>query len=181
MFDRLGRFAGLGPEMAKIAVESVIDYPALQIETAAVATAKQLIDVHTGEGVLPIIAHTYGIIERYTPQLAPAMHAARQQQGELSFAAINALHYPTRADRDGAVAGAPLARLARRPSRRHRRARRHRDARALGNAFVCGALGQPASTAMARASSGSRLSPSFWPRLHGGSADRRVPLGGRRI
>jgi hypothetical protein len=94
LFDRLGRFAGLGPEMAKIAAESVIDYPALQIETAAIATARQLIDVGTGEGVLPIITHTYRIIERYTPQLAPAMRAARQQKGELSFAAINALHYP---------------------------------------------------------------------------------------
>ncbi len=94
LFDRMGRFAGLGPEMAKIAVQSVIDYPALQIETAAVATARQLIDVHTGEGVLPIITHTYRIIERYTPQLAPAMHAARQQKGEISFTTINAVHYP---------------------------------------------------------------------------------------
>jgi len=44
--------------------------------------------------VLPIITHTYRIIERYTPQLAPAMHAARQQKGEISFTAINAVHYP---------------------------------------------------------------------------------------
>ena len=94
LFDRLGRFAGLGPEMAKIVLDSVIDYPGLQIETAAIATGRQLIDVHSGEGVLPIVTHTYRIIERYMPQLAPAMHAARQQKGELSFNAINALHYP---------------------------------------------------------------------------------------
>ncbi len=94
LFDRLGRFAGLGPEMAKITLESVVDYPALQLETAAAATARQMIEVHTGEGVLNVIWHTYGMIEKFTPQLAPAMHAARQQHGELSFAAINAVHYP---------------------------------------------------------------------------------------
>ena len=94
LFDKLGRFAGLGDEMRKIAVGSVVDYPFLQFETAAVASAKQLIAVHTGEGVLNVIWHTYAIVERYTPQLAPAMHAARQQRGELSFTAINAFQYP---------------------------------------------------------------------------------------
>ncbi len=50
--------------------------------------------MHTGEGVLNSIWHTYRIIERYTPQLVPAMRAARQQHGEISFTAINALQYP---------------------------------------------------------------------------------------
>lgn len=94
LFDRLGRFAGLGKEMEKIAVESLIEYPGLQLKTAAIATARQLIDVHTGEGVLNSIWHTYSIIERYTPQLVPAMRAAAQQHGALSFTAINRLHYP---------------------------------------------------------------------------------------
>jgi hypothetical protein len=94
LFDRLGRFAGLGPEMKKIALACVVDYPGLQIKSAALSTAQQLIDVHTGEGVLNIIWHTYSIIEKFTPQLAPAMHAARQQKGELSFTAINAFQYP---------------------------------------------------------------------------------------
>jgi len=76
--------------MQTITVGSVIDFPALQIETAATA----LVAVHTGEGVLNIIWHTYSIIQRYTPQLVPAMRAARQQQGEISFTAINALQYP---------------------------------------------------------------------------------------
>lgn len=94
LFDRLGRFAGLGKEMEKIAVESLIEYPGLQLKTAAIATARQLIEVHTGEGVLNSIWHTYGIIERYAPQLVPAMRTAGQQQGELSFTTINRLHYP---------------------------------------------------------------------------------------
>ena len=94
LFDSLGRFAGLGKEMEKIVVKSLIEYPSLQAEASAIATVKQLIEVHTGEGVVTTVWHTYGIIERYTPQLAPAMHAARQQKGEISFMAINRLQYP---------------------------------------------------------------------------------------
>ena len=85
LFDKLGRFAGLNSEMERIALGSLIEYPDLQFETAAVATAKQLVAVHTGEGVLTTIWHSYRIVERYTPQLAPAMHAARQQHGEIGF------------------------------------------------------------------------------------------------
>jgi hypothetical protein len=94
LFDRLGRFAGLGQEMETIALRCLVDYPGLQIETAIIATTRQLFDVHTGEGVLNSIWHTYGIMEKFTPQLLPAMRAARQQNGELSFTAINDLQYP---------------------------------------------------------------------------------------
>ncbi len=94
LFDSLGRFAGLDQEMEKVAVRSLTEFPALQIETAAVATARQLIDVHTGEGVLPTIWHTYGIIRQYVPQLVPEMRAAHQQHGDIGFTWINRLHYP---------------------------------------------------------------------------------------
>ena len=50
--------------------------------------------MHSGEGVLTSIWHSYAIIERFTPQLVPAMRAARQQQGEVGFTTINRLHYP---------------------------------------------------------------------------------------
>jgi hypothetical protein len=94
LFDKLGRFAGLDQEMADIAVASLIDYPGLQLKTATIATARQLVAVHTGEGVLNSIWHTYGTIRRFTPQLVASMEAARQQHGELSFTAINRLDYP---------------------------------------------------------------------------------------
>lgn len=48
----------------------------------------------TGEGILTTIWHTYVIIERYTPSVVPMMRAARQQQGEIGFAAINAVDEP---------------------------------------------------------------------------------------
>lgn len=94
LFDKLGRFGGLDREMGTIAWRSLIAYPGLQVQTALVATARQLFAVHSGEGVLPTVWHTYGIIERYTPGLTPTMHAARQQHGEISFATLNELHYP---------------------------------------------------------------------------------------
>jgi hypothetical protein len=94
LFDSLGRFAGLGKEMEKIAVDSLLEYPVLQAETAAVATAKQLVAVHTGEGVVHWTWHTYFIIQDFAPQLLPTMWAARQQRGDISFRAINALQYP---------------------------------------------------------------------------------------
>jgi MFS family permease len=94
LFNSLGRFAGLAPEMEKIVVQSLIEYPGLQAKTAAIATAKQLIEVHTGEGVINAVWHTYGVIERYTPQLARAMHAAHQQRGDIGFTIINSVHYP---------------------------------------------------------------------------------------
>ena len=94
LFDKLGRFAGLGQEMADIAVASVIDYPGQQLKTATVATARQFVAVRTGEGVLNSIWHTYGTVRRFTPQLVAPMEAARQQHGEISFTAINRLDYP---------------------------------------------------------------------------------------
>ena len=143
LFDRLGRFAGLGAEMEQIAVASVLAYPALQAETAALATGKQLIDVRTGEGVVTAIWHTYAIIERYTPQLGPAMRAARQQAGDIGFSAINRLHYPLALM---AMALLPLIMLlawrATLPPDIGELAATVTLA-LLANAFVCGALSNP--------------------------------------
>lgn len=94
VFNKLGRFDGLGDEMRTIVLASLAEYPALQLETALAAAAKQLVSVRSGEGVLTTIWHTYGIIERYTPSALPAMRAARQQHNELRFKAINVVHVP---------------------------------------------------------------------------------------
>ena len=93
-FNELGRFAGLGDEMRTIVLESLAEYPRAQIETAVSASARQLVKVESGEGVLNTIWHTYGIIERYMPSAVPAMRAARQQHGEVSFGALNEVQVP---------------------------------------------------------------------------------------
>jgi len=94
IFNKLGRFAGLEDEMRRIVLGSLRDYPAMQLRAALVATARQLVAIGTGEGVLTTIWHTYGIIEHYTPADVPAMRAARQQKGELDFKTINAIDQP---------------------------------------------------------------------------------------
>jgi hypothetical protein len=80
--------------MGRIALDSLRDYPAMQAQAAAVAFARQLINVRSGEGVNNDIWHTYAIIQRYTPWAASQMQAARQQAGPLGFPTINELHYP---------------------------------------------------------------------------------------
>ncbi len=94
VFIKFGRFAGLGDEMGKIALESLREYPALQLRAAANAFARQLVNVRSGEGVNNDVWHTYAIIRRHTPWAVPQMQAARQQAGPLGFPAVNALHYP---------------------------------------------------------------------------------------
>jgi hypothetical protein len=94
LFDRLGRFKGLGQEMETVTLGALREYPWLQIKTAAIATARQFVSVASGEGVVNWIWHSYAIIDKYTPGAAPAMRAARQQVHGIDFAPINAVHLP---------------------------------------------------------------------------------------
>jgi hypothetical protein len=96
LFEKqLGGFEKLGPEMERIVLGAIKDYPLWQIESATVATARQLVHVKTGEGVENTLWHTYLVIRDHLPEVLPAMNAARQQQTpSISFAAINQIHYP---------------------------------------------------------------------------------------
>jgi hypothetical protein len=93
-FNELGRFKGLGDEMADIAWKSALAYPVAQTKAALAATAEQLVSVATGEGSNNYLAHTYGIIARYLPGEIAAVRAARQQHWEFDFTAINRVHVP---------------------------------------------------------------------------------------
>jgi hypothetical protein len=148
LFDRLGRFAGLGREMEAIALGSVTEFPLLQAQTAATAAARQLVDMRTGEGVLDTIWHTYSIIERYVPAAVPAMKAARQQHGAaFGFETLNLLHWPV-----GLLAMALLPLIVSgfcSPALRSPALREARELAAvialtvLGNAVVCGVFSNP--------------------------------------
>jgi hypothetical protein len=94
VFDRLGRFDGLGEEMRLIVIDSLKAYPAAQMKSAGLAAARQLVYVGSGEGVLNTLWHTYAIIEKFAPVTVPAMRTARQQRGEIDFASINRIHVP---------------------------------------------------------------------------------------
>ena len=93
-FDALGRFAGMTAEMQKVALAAAAEFPLDVLTSTIEATAAQLVAVRSGEGVVNWIWHTYFIVKDWAPQLQPAMWAARQQKGEISFTAINAVHYP---------------------------------------------------------------------------------------
>ena len=112
----------------------------MQVETALAASAKQLVSVSTGEGVLTVIWHTYSIMERYTPSVVPAMRAARQQHGELHFEALNAVQVPLAL---GAMAALPVLvwlGLRRRAFVDLAFLAATVSLAILGNAVVCGAL-----------------------------------------
>ncbi|ABD05733.1 conserved hypothetical protein [Rhodopseudomonas palustris HaA2] len=94
MFDKLGRFEGLSGEMEFISREAVKAYPWMQAKAAAKATWDQLVHVGTGEGTNGWLPHTYGIIERYLPDQAATMRAARQQHWDINFNAMNWVHIP---------------------------------------------------------------------------------------
>lgn len=141
-FNELGRFDGLGQEMRTIVLESLLDYPAAQVEAAFADTAQQLVLVESGEGVVNYIWHTYGIIDRYMPSIAPPMRAAHQQRGEVEFRSINALHLPI------ALLSMALLPVVILLGRRHVFADLSLLAATvtvalLANAFICGALSNP--------------------------------------
>jgi hypothetical protein len=143
LFDRLGRFRGLGPEMKTIALGCLAEYPLTELETAITAAARQLVSIRTGEGTVNSIWHTYAIIKQYTPDNVADMQAARQQRTGLDFSAINTVHV--------SVALASLALLLAVIGAGWKQPR-HADLgllaatvllALLGNAVVCGAFSNP--------------------------------------
>lgn len=142
VFNELGRFTGLADEMRTIVLHSLAEYPVRQIATAARATARQLLLVATGGGILDDLPHTYGIIERFLPGEVPAMRAARQQHGELQFDRLNYLHIPI-ALASTVLLLVVLARLRRNRSDTIALLAASVTIAVLSNAFVCGALSGP--------------------------------------
>lgn len=143
VFDRLGRFEGMNDEMHTIVLESLAEYPWLQLKAAVTGVIEQLVSVRTGYGVNTEIWHTYGMIGRFTPTSLVAMRGAHQQKGELGFAALNRLHVPV------ALAAMVLLLAVIALGARHARFADLGFLAAtvalaiLANAFVCGALSNP--------------------------------------
>jgi hypothetical protein len=143
VFDQLGRFEGMNDEMRTIVLESLVQYPWLQIKAAITGAAQQLVSVRTGYGVDTTIWHTYGMIERFAPAALPAMHAARQQKGELDFTAINRLHVPVAWAAMALLLGVIVLGVARVRFADLGSLAATAALAILANAFVCGALSNP--------------------------------------
>ena len=87
LFDKLGRFAGLGQEMENDRARKPdrLSRPANRDRRHRHRAANS-IDVHTGEGVLHYdLAHLRHHRTSIRRSSSPAMHAARQQHGDISF------------------------------------------------------------------------------------------------
>lgn len=143
VFNDLGRFKGLNDEMGLIVRRSLVEYPLRQTEAAIVATAQQLVLVGTGEGTHGLIAHTYGIMERYLPAQLKPMRAAYQQHQEIDFAAINRLHVPVALASMLAVVAIFAIAIWRRRIDDLTLLAATVTLALLGNAFVCGVISGP--------------------------------------
>jgi hypothetical protein len=143
VFVDLGRFKGLGDEMAYIAWHSLVAYPGEQSEAAIAATAKQLVSVATGEGSHNFLAHTYGIIERYLPREIAAVRKAHQQRGEFDFTAMNLVHVPVALLSMLLLAGMLVGAALRRELNDIALLAGTVALALLGNAFLCGVLSGP--------------------------------------
>jgi hypothetical protein len=143
IFNNLGRFAGLGEEMTEIVVGSLRDYPLWQVEMAVAATAHQLTRVATGEGAVNTIWHTYWAIDTVAPAAAANMHAARQQHGEIGFAAINRIDQPVALASMLLLLAAMLLGWRREAFTDLGMLAATATAALLANAFVCGVLSNP--------------------------------------
>ncbi len=91
-FARVGGFLYGGPEMAAITAKSLVQYPTLHIATALLATARQLVMVKTGDGLVMSVWDSYGVIERLFPKVVASSHSAQQRYGHLHFENLNLLH-----------------------------------------------------------------------------------------
>ncbi|HLI98834.1 MAG TPA: hypothetical protein VKT76_03875 [Bradyrhizobium sp.] len=95
VFNKLGRFSGLGDEMGFIVTHSLAEYPLWQAKAAMLAAGEQMLKVATGENTdRPTIPHTHGIIAHYLPAQLRPMNAARQQTSFITFGPINLIHVP---------------------------------------------------------------------------------------
>jgi hypothetical protein len=143
VFNNLGRFAGLGDEMSAIVLGSLHDYPAWQAELALAAAAHQLTRIASGEGVVNTTWHSYWAIEKFAPGAAAGMHAARQQRGEIGFAAINRVHRPVALAAMLMLLATLLLGWRREPFADLGMLAGTATAALLANAFVCGVLSNP--------------------------------------
>ena len=144
IFNKLGRFPGLGNEMGYIAVHALADYPLWQAEAALTDAGEQLLKVATGENTdHPTMMHTYGIFRDFLPQQLKVVDAARQQKSHLTFGPFNLIHVPVALISTVLVFVLLLAALWR---------KRVDDVTLLlatvcltllGNAFICGVISGP--------------------------------------
>ncbi|HUO93534.1 MAG TPA: hypothetical protein VMU22_11455 [Rhizomicrobium sp.] len=141
-FLELGRFEGSSAESARIIRDSILRYPGMQIEAAMSDAFRQFVMFKTGDQIEPqewILSKPLGW---FIPRQMRAYLAAHQQEGQIDFRPVNAMHLT--------VAWLSLVGLFVAFGYALRR-RQHKNAVFLGfmlwalagNAAICGALSNP--------------------------------------
>lgn len=93
-FFAMGRFTGTSAESSRIIADSVVRYPALQVESAALDTVRQFAKFRTGDQIEPqewVEDHAF---QQFLPRQRAAYLAASQQRGKLDFRPINRVDVP---------------------------------------------------------------------------------------
>lgn len=143
VFNKLGRWDGLGDEMRHIVLNSLAAYPGHHLFAAVSSASRQLTMVSTGEGVHSDLMHTHRIIERYLPHQAAFMQTSRQHRGDLSFTGFNSVHVPVAYGSMLMIAAFLGYAIWRRKVDDFALLTGTVTLAILGNAFVCGALSGP--------------------------------------
>jgi hypothetical protein len=93
--------------------------------------------------VVNTIWHTYWAIDKFAPSATAAMHAARQQHGEVGFAALNRIHQPVALASMLLLLATALLGLRREPFADLGLLAMTATMALMANAFVCGVLSNP--------------------------------------
>jgi hypothetical protein len=93
-FNKIKRFAGNRAEYDLIVRHSLTHYPLHSLGGAMWGGLRQYVMFRTGDGVQPNFWVIGRLIRNLTPDQYPDWHAARQQQGEIRFPAVNVIQYP---------------------------------------------------------------------------------------
>lgn len=141
-FNKLNRFVGTATESERIVIDCLERYPLLNLESALRAGAVQFFRFKTGDQIEPQEWILYPALHRFVPGQMASYMQARQQQGRIRFAALNALHVAA-----GALSLIVLALF----TASLLGARDWESAiwpvllfvALIGNAFICGALSNP--------------------------------------
>lgn len=142
-FWKLGGFEGTAAESSRIIADSLRRYPWMHLRTALAATGEQLFAFRTGDGIEPQPWPTWWAMETFLPGQLPAYVAARQQNDQIEFAAINGLHVPIGLASMAAALGFAAVAAWRRRCDDRGVLPAYLLLALLGNALICGALSNP--------------------------------------
>src|SRR5581483_4113029 len=140
---QLGGWEGFENEAERIVIDSLRAFPLQHIEAAIEGTLSQLIMVKTGDYLTPWSWHTRDKLRRYAPESYPAFDSARQQQADIDFTWVNAVHVPVALGSMGGLAVVVLLAWRGRWPRRRAALPLMLLVALLANAAICGALSNP--------------------------------------